>query len=180
MRKDLASLLLLPTAAIVVPAHATDYLSVAEAQRVLFPDARVFMEMPVTLSKAQKKEIKKLSGMRQRWDEQGAWRAEGADGTLGWFIVDEVVGKHEYITYAVALSPQGEVIGIEIMSYRETHGDEVRQADWRENFIGKTLDDSFKLNKDIPNISGATLSCRNITDGVKRLLALQEVVGLHE
>ncbi|HEY4639240.1 MAG TPA: FMN-binding protein [Candidatus Udaeobacter sp.] len=26
------------------------------------------------------------------------------------------------------------------------------------------------------NISGATLSCRHITDGVKRLLALHEIV----
>ena len=48
-------------------------------------------------------------------------------------------------------------------------------ADWRALFKGKTLSDQFRLNRDIPNISGATLSCRNVTDGVKRLLALQKV-----
>jgi hypothetical protein len=28
---------------------------------------------------------------------------------------------------------------------------------------------------DVPNISGATLSCRNVMDGVKRLLVLQQI-----
>ena len=50
------------------------------------------------------------------------------------------------------------------------------QEEWRDHFKGKTLDDKFKLDVDVPNISGATLSCRNVTDGIKRLLALQKVV----
>ncbi len=180
MHRDWAAVLLAPAVAVVAPAHAADYLTAAQAQKILFPDARSFVETPVTLSDVQKKQIRKLSGLRQRWDKQAVWRAEGPDGTLGWFIVDNVVGKHEYITYGAALSPEGKVIGIEIMSYRETHGDEVRRASWRQNFAGKTLGDQFKLDKDIPNISGATLSCRNLTDGVKRLLAFQQAVGLHD
>jgi Na+-transporting NADH:ubiquinone oxidoreductase subunit NqrC len=62
------------------------------------------------------------------------------------------------------------------LSYRETYGYQVRNAEWRRLFAGKTLADPFKLDQDIPNISGATLSCRNVTNGVKRLLALQELV----
>lgn len=62
------------------------------------------------------------------------------------------------------------------MSYRETKGDQIREASWRKNLAGKTLADPFKLDEDIPNISGATLSCRNVMDGVKRILALQKVV----
>ena len=127
------------------------------------------------LSDAERDRIKSLSGMRQRWKTQQAWRAERGGELLGWMIVDDVVGKHEYITYAAAISPEGSVLGIEILSYRETHGDEVRQASWRDNFVGKTLDDPFKLDVDVPNISGATLSCRNVVDGVKRLLALHRV-----
>jgi hypothetical protein len=41
--------------------------------------------------------------------------------------------------------------------------------------LGKTLQSKLDLGKDIQNISGASLSCRNITNGVKRLLALQQV-----
>ena len=103
--------------------------------------------------------------------EQQVWRA--ADGSF--FILDQVIGKHEYITYAVALNHDGSVRGIEIMEYRESYGYEVREADWRKQFVGKTPGAPLVLGQDIRNIGGATLSCRHITDGVKRLLALYDV-----
>jgi Na+-translocating ferredoxin:NAD+ oxidoreductase RnfG subunit len=165
----------LPLAAIVAPAYATDYLTPEQAAASFFPQADTHAPLLLKLSKEQRDRIRSLSGLRQRWKTQQAWRAEADGELLGWTIVDEVIGKHEYISYAAAISPDGRVLGIEILSYRETHGGEVRQASWRENFVGKTLQDAFKLDVDIPNISGATLSCRNVTDGVRRLLALQRV-----
>jgi Na+-transporting NADH:ubiquinone oxidoreductase subunit NqrC len=65
--------------------------------------------------------------------------------------------------------------GVEVLVYRETHGYQIRNPEWRQAFVGKTLTDAFKLDQDIPNIAGATLSCKNVTNGVKRLLALQQV-----
>ena len=41
--------------------------------------------------------------------------------------------------------------------------------------MGKNANSTLKLDDDIKNISGATLSCRHITDGVKRLLAFYEI-----
>lgn len=174
-QSDWNALLLLPVAAIAAPAYAVDYLTAEQAQKQIFPEADGFKPLLVKLSGAQKNRIKALSGMRQRWDEQMVWRVEKDGKLAGWFIVDDVVGKHEFITYGVGLSPDGRVVGIEIMSYRETKGDQVRDAGWRKHFVGKTLADPFKLDEDVPNISGATLSSRNVLDGVKRLLALQKV-----
>jgi hypothetical protein len=166
--------LLLPAMALVSPVHAHDFLSVAQAQTLLFPGA-VLAEQPLALGEAQRDKIKALSGLRQRWDVQKVWRAEVGGRLQGWFLVDEVIGKHEFITYAVGISPDGHVLGLEILSYRETHGSQVREAEWRKTFNGKTLKDSFKLDRDIPNITGATLSCRNVMDGVKRLLAIHKL-----
>jgi len=166
---------LLPTAALVSPAYAVDYLTVAQAQTLLFPAAKSFAEQPLKFNDEQRDRIKAAAGLRQRWDEQKIWRAERDGALQGWFIVDEVVGKHEFITYATAVSPDGHVLGVEIMSYRETHGGEVRDASWRKHLVGKTLADRFKLDEDVPNISGATLSCRNVMDGVKRLLAIHKL-----
>ncbi|MGD9842751.1 MAG: FMN-binding protein, partial [Steroidobacteraceae bacterium] len=59
--------------------------------------------------------------------------------------------------------------------YRETYGYQIRETSWRDQFTGKALQDTFKLDQDITNITGATLSCRNVTNGIKRLLALQQV-----
>ncbi|MEZ5559728.1 MAG: FMN-binding protein [Pseudomonadales bacterium] len=180
--RELLGLWATPVAAIVLPlnvAFAADYLDVAQAQRLLFPDATTFVDRTVTLTDAQRSEIRKRAGVRQRSATQRVWRSERNGQPLGWFIVDDVIGKHEFITYAVAISPQGEVLGVEILSYRETHGGEVRDASWREHFDGKTLADPLRLDRDIPNISGATLSCRNLVDGVKRLLVLHDLVLRH-
>jgi Na+-translocating ferredoxin:NAD+ oxidoreductase RnfG subunit len=178
--KKFNGLWLLPIAAIVAPAYAQDYLTAAQAQKSLFPDAEVFQPMLVKLSEGQRDKIKALSGLRQRWEEQKVWRVEKNGKHLGWFVVDDVVGKHEFITYGIGLSLDGHVVGVEVMSYRETKGDQIREASWRKSLAGKTLADPFKLDEDVPNISGATLSCRNVMDGVKRILALQKVALVNE
>jgi Na+-translocating ferredoxin:NAD+ oxidoreductase RnfG subunit len=170
----------LPVIAVVsAPAWATDYLTVDQAQHALIPQAQVFTAFPVTLNPAQLQQIRRLSGVPQRTNQPRVWRATRGNATVGWVLIDEVIGKHEFITYATAISPDGHVLGVEILSYRESKGGQVRDLRWRDRFKGKTLTDPFRLNQDIPNISGATLSSRNITDGVKRLLAIHNVALPH-
>lgn len=139
-----------PAALTLPSAHATVYLSIEQAQQALFASASF-----TPLARAGRERL---------------WRAS----TGGWLFVDQVLGKHELITYALALEPDGRVRGIEILEYRESHGGEVRNASWRAQFVGKTAGDPLKLDRDISNISGATLSCRHVTDGVKRLLDIYE------
>jgi len=165
----------LPASALIAPsAFAIQYLSVEQAQRAIFP-GKSFTAAPVKLTSVQRKAVEQASGVRVLHDEQRVWRVSGG----GWFIVDEVVGKHEFITYAAGLTPDGSVKQIEIMDYRETYGDQIRDQKWRAQFVGKTSKSTLKLDSDIKNISGATLSCRHITDGVKRLLACYEIALKH-
>lgn len=161
----------LPVSALIAPsAFAVQYLNVDQAQEAIFP-GKSFTATPVKLTNAQKKAIEQASGVRVLKTEQQVWRVSGG----GWFIVDEVVGKHEFITYAVGLTSDGAVKQIEIMDYRETYGGQIRDDKWRAQFTGKNARSTLKLDADIKNISGATLSCRHVTDGVKRLLAFYEV-----
>jgi hypothetical protein len=93
----------------------------------------------------------------------------------GLFIIDRVIGKHELITYSIALDMNHKVKGIEVLDFKESYGEQIHELQWRAQFIGKTLQNPLKLNSDIRNISGATLSCKNITNGVKRVLATMNV-----
>ncbi len=161
---------------ISMPAYAVDYFSEVQAQKILFLEADEFVQKSVTLTDEEMAKIKTLAGVRQRIKQPKIWEALKKGKLLGNFVIDEVIGKHEYITYAVAISPEETILGIEIMTYRETHGGEVREVSWRKNFKGKKISDPFKLDVDVPNITGATLSSRNILDGVKRVLALMQVV----
>jgi Na+-translocating ferredoxin:NAD+ oxidoreductase RnfG subunit len=169
--------LLVPPALAVsaAPAGATLYLSVEQAQRALFADATRFEAVQLSLGEAELRAVKKSSQTRTPVPVDRVWRAWKGETPLGHLIVDEVYGKHEFITYAAAIDPSGAVLGIEILEYRETHGGEVRGAEWREQFRGKRRTDPLELGEDIVNISGATMSCKHVTDGVKRLLALHDV-----
>lgn len=137
--------LLATPAAIVVsaPAQATVYFTTEQVQHAIFPGASF------------------LSA-----GTPGVWRAS----TGGYLVIDRVLGKHEYITFAVGINANGTVKRIEIMTYNESYGYEVRNADWRAQFVGKSASSALQLNADIKNISGATLSSKHITDGVRRIL----------
>jgi hypothetical protein len=171
MRRSLIRLL--PIAALALPAgvHATVYLTVQQAQSAMFPRQNLTPAFR-QLQPDQIAAIKRASGAAPLSKDLRAWRA--ADG--GWFIVDQVIGKHEFITYAVALTRDGAVRTVEILEYRETYGGEVRNAAWRQQFVGKRFGAPLQLGRDIKNISGATLSSRHVTDGVRRLVATWEVV----
>jgi len=165
--------ILLPLAAVTisVPAHATVYLTVEQAQALMFPGAVLTADFR-TLTDAQVDAIEKASDVNVRHRTLQVWRVS----TGGWFIADEVVGKHDFIPFALALSADGSVRSIEILEYRETYGGDVRAETWRAQFAGLRNGAKLKLNDDIKNISGATLSSRHITDGVKRLLATYAIV----
>jgi Na+-translocating ferredoxin:NAD+ oxidoreductase RnfG subunit len=158
-----------------LPAHAAQYLSTEQAQHALFAGADRFEPVSIAISEDDRKALRKISGTRTPLPVDRIWRAMRDDQLLGHLIVDEVYGKHEFITYAAAIDANGAVIGIEIMDYRETHGGQVREPSWREQFRGKRSGNALELDDDIVNISGATMSCKHVTEGVRRLLALYDI-----
>lgn len=155
--------------------HAQQYLSIEQAQKAIFDKADAFKPTPVTLNADQTSKIKNAASTGTPIPDKKIWQVLEAGKPVGWFVVDEVYGKHEFITYAVGINLDGSVRMIDIMDYRETYGYQVREAGWRGQFVGKNSSASFKLNKGIDNISGATLSCKHMADGVKRVLTLYDV-----
>ena len=157
--------------ALAPPAYATVYLTVEQAQAAMFPGASLAPDFR-TLTDPQAAAIQKQSGERVANRQVKVWKVS----TGGWFFVDQVVGKHEFITFAVGLDAAGAVKQVEILDYRESYGDQVRGTAWRAQFIGKRANAPVKLGADIKNISGATLSSKHVTDGVRRLLATHALV----
>ncbi|CAM2007170.1 FMN-binding protein [Acanthopleuribacter pedis] len=145
---------------------AETFLTVEQAQKVLWGSANTFTPSHIQLTKDEMKAIAKASKVRVRRSRLQVWRT----AEKGWFIVDQVIGKHENIDLAVAIDVNGKVKGLEVLTYRETYGHEIRNDQWRAQFHGKGTEADLRLNKEIRNISGATLSCRHVTDGVNRLL----------
>jgi hypothetical protein len=160
---------LLALGSVVVHAHATDYLSVTQAQRLMFADATRFQPLDAATQQAA---LRKMAGQGtenmeamhlQVW---GAWRDQTL---LGWFVTDKTIGKFEFIDYAVALDTAGRIRHVEVMAYRESHGEEVRRQSWLGQFTGKSASDALEPDEDIPTISGATLSSAHMTEGLRRI-----------
>jgi hypothetical protein len=152
-------------------APAEVYFDLGQVQAALFPN-ETLEPRSIALDAAQIDAIEKASGTRVPSPNLKVWRAPSG----GWMFVDQVIGKHEFITYAVALEADGTVRQVEIMEYRESYGGEVRNGRWRKQFAGKKAGDALAIDDDIRNISGATLSCMHLTDGVRRLLATYATV----
>jgi len=154
------------------PAYAVQYMTVEQAMQLAFPGADDFAPARVALQASAWSAIERESPAPVAAREPRTWTASAAGRTLGYLYVDQVLGKQLYITYAAAVGPDGDVLRVEILEYRETHGYEVRNKRWLAQFDGKDHGSELQLDRDIKNISGATLSCRHVTQGVRRLLAI--------
>jgi len=161
--------------ALPASAWAVDYLSASEAEAMMFPQADEFAPVNVRFDNAQLQEVGKRAGVPARSAQWGVLVARRANAPLGYVVIDNVIGKFELITYAVAVGTDGAIRQIEILSYRESHGGEIRLPAWRKQFVGKSAAGPLRVGEDIANISGATLSCNHVTDGVRRIVAVLQV-----
>lgn len=164
-RRFVGQMLALGGGVLIAPTGwSRDYLTIAQAQELIWPGVAL-EPVTVKLDRAQRKSIQKASGARVRQSKIKAWKSAAGD----WFIVDQVIGKHENIDLAVGISREGKVSGIEILVYRESYGHEIRNGRWRAQFHGRDHAQDLQLDDQIRNISGATLSCAHVTDGINRL-----------
>ena len=163
---------------LAVPAPLTvaaEYLTLAQAQRAVFPEALGFEAVALTLTAAQRRELAELAGPQPPRGRLQVWRVVGAAGPLGYFLTDEVIGREDFIDYALGINQDGTLRAPEIMSYRESHGGEVRNAAWRRQFAHRADGARLRPVLDIRNIAGATLSCEHLTAGVRYLVTLWQV-----
>jgi hypothetical protein len=154
------------------PAIAADYLTAEAAQRALFPEADTFTPVAVALDAAARQRVLALAGPQPRHGTLGVWAARRGDELVGHVFVDEVLGRVDLITYAAGIDTAGRLRTPEILSYRESHGGEIRADGWRRQFAGRDALAALRPGRDIRNIAGATLSCEHVTQGIRWLLAL--------
>jgi Na+-translocating ferredoxin:NAD+ oxidoreductase RnfG subunit len=116
-------------------------------------------------------------GIAITWDTLNVFVADNGAKRVGYAIIDEVRGKDQPITYCVVVDELLAVKQVAILAYREPYGGEVQNASWLKQFSGKQPGDKLRPGKEIKTITGATISARAITLGVKKLLTLLHVIA---
>ena len=97
---------------------------------------------------------------------------DSAGAAQGYALFGDEIGKYRPITYMVATDPELRVTSVAILVYRESRGGEVRRQRFLRQYRGKGLDDPVRINRDIVNITGATMSVRALNTGVRKALLL--------
>jgi len=148
------------------------YLTEEQALKLLFPKSQQVRAEELRLTPDQKVRIQDRIGWKFPEESFRAFKAESNGKVDGYAVIQETIGKHRPITYIVGVTPDGKVSDIEILVYRESKGSEVRMKRFNSQYEGKTPLDPIRINKDIINITGATMSVRSVSAGVKRALVL--------
>lgn len=156
---------------------AAVFMETEQAHKLLIPNADAFQAYAFVLNDTQLNTIAKASDTRPPKNfNPKIWRATQANKTLGWLMSDRVIGKYDLIDYIAGFDAQGTSLGMEVLAYRESHGSEIKQSAWRKQFVGKKGPGGMRFADDIRNISGATLSCQHVTEGMQRLSALAQML----
>lgn len=164
----LAAVCIAPT-----PASAQEVLlTPAQALREIFPEGARTTHETLPLTTAVREQLARQLGRRIYEDRVEVTRVLDARGALlGYAVVTEEIGKYRPITFMVGVTPQLTVRDVAVLVYRESRGGEVKRKRFLSQYRGKDVRDPIDVNRDIINISGATISVRSLNAGVKRVLA---------
>ena len=148
------------------------YLSEEEAVKLMFPKSERIKKELLKVPMDKKVTIEERIGWKFPEEAFEVYIGETGTQTDGYAFVQNTIGKHKPMTYMVGVDARGRVSNVELLVFRESRGSEVRTKRFNVQYEGKTASDPVRLNKDIINISGATMSVRSMTAGIKRVLVL--------
>lgn len=153
------------------------YLMKKEALKRAFPEADEIVKERLWLNDIQRDKISKLCNQKIEDKRMVFYGGKKSGKIIGYMLIDHYIGKSLPITYMVVLNIDGTVRDVAIMVYREPQGMEVRYKSFLKQFFGKNASSTFK---DVNAITGATISVRAITKGVKKAVSAFQVLILAE
>jgi Na+-translocating ferredoxin:NAD+ oxidoreductase RnfG subunit len=95
-----------------------------------------------------------------------------SSGLLGYCVESEVVGRSGPFKIAVVLDKQLVVKRAIVVSYPWPRGRDVARRAFTSQFEGKGSEDAIEIGKDIDAMTGATISCRVMSEGVREAIKL--------
>ncbi len=152
--------------------HLEIYFTEEEAAKVMFPDSEKISRETLSLTAEQKTFVEEVIGWEFPETSFDVFIGKSQEKIDGYALIQNTIGKHRPITYMVGVDSAGEVSNFEVLVYREARGNEIATKRFNYQYQGKNIADPIRINRDIINITGATMSVRSASAGVKRVLVL--------
>jgi len=90
-----------------------------------------------------------------------------SSGRLGYCVDSELVSRSGLFKIRVFFDPQLVIEHATVISYPWERGRDVRRRAFTSQFEGKGPEDPIEIGKDIDAITGATISCQVMAEGVR-------------
>lgn len=149
-----------------------EFMSEEDAVKLMLPKSKQIRKELIRLTQQKKEKIEQRIGWKFPEESFEVYIGETGDQVDGYAMVHNTIGKYKPMTYMVGADAQGECTDVELLVFRDAKGSEVGRKRFNAQYEGKTVFDPIRINKDIINISGATMSVRSMSAGVKRVLVL--------
>ena len=97
---------------------------------------------------------------------------------IGYFVVQSEFSKYKKFDYFIIYNNFAEILKVEILNYRESHGFEICNKRWLKQFIGNNSDSEFEFNSKVDAISGATISINSLKTSIfKKTQNLKRIIN---
>lgn len=155
-------------------ADAEVFLTQKQALEIAFPQARVERQTVYLVSK-QVQEIERLARAKLKDRMIVYYVGRSSHGVMGYAFFETHMVRTMPETFMLVLNPTGGVQFVELLAFYEPQ-DYRPPPRWLALFGGRRLDEDLWVKRGIRNITGATLTARAVTEGVRRVLATFNVV----
>lgn len=174
MKRFFLSFILYLFSALFCSAHASEkvYMSEKEALQWAFPDSSEVREKTVDLNEEQAAKIEAATGGKVYESDKKIYIGKSGDKTDGIAVITNEIGKFELITFIVKMTPNRAVEKVAVLVYRESRGGEIVRKRFLHQYRGKSKNSDLKINRDIINITGATMSVRAMNRGIRKVLKI--------
>jgi len=174
MRKTFIFLIFCVLAVHPLSAVSEVFMKRDEALETAFPDADNVEKLEIYLSEDDARKIESLAKAKLSGRLVMVYKALRGKEVLGYAVIDTHELRSMTETVMFVVNPDGTLRQTEILAFFEPP-DYMPADNWTALFNGKKAGDSMRVGKDIPNISGATITAVALSEAARKTLALIKV-----
>ena len=156
-------------------AHALVLHSKTEALQIAFPEAERVETQTFYLTEEQTAAVQDLAKAPVDSKLITFHVGYAGDAVLGYAFIETHIVRTFPETFLIVVSPDGQVEKLLVLAFYEPP--EYLPPDrWLAQFDDRTLSPALRLRRDIHGIMGSTLTAQAVTRGVRKVLALFQIL----
>jgi len=153
--------------------EAKVYLSQPQALQTAFQSNAVERKT-LFLTPGQVQQVETLSRTKVDSSIVSYYVSRDAKGITEFAFFDKRTVRTMPVTYMAVLNPSGTIDRVDILSFEEPD-DYLPPARWLALYKNRSLNNDLVIGRDIPHITGASLSSQAMNDGIRQILAIYQL-----